>query len=180
VVAAEQPHNRFTAVISGGTASLRNQILDEIIIEAERRGEPLTTAEVRSLRDLYGRLFRFATERTGWAEYTEGVATAQSSGGALAYAVRTLPTDSSVWIFGFLQHMGDFDPMPYWRRVERPAVLVFGRNDTQLRVDDTLARLRLVDREEISTIVFGRNGHALFRDDLVAFLSEWFQNAGGS
>ena len=180
VVAAQEAHNGFTAVISGGTASLRNQIVDEVIIEAEGRGQPLTTMEVGSLRNLYGRLFRFAIERTGWAEYTERVATAQSSGGALAHAVRTLPTDSTVWVFEFIRQMGDFDPMPYWRRVERPTVFVFGRNDTQVRVDESLERLRRADREQISTIVFGRNGHALFRADLVAFLSEWIENAGGS
>lgn len=177
VVAAEEPAVAFTAVISGGTATLRNQIVDELTLEAERRGQPLSEVAVRRLGQLYGSLFDFARDRRGWVSYTGAVAEAKAVGGPLAYAVRTMPVDSTHWVLDFLQRMADFDPMPYWNRVSSPAVFLYGGLDTQVRIDESVERLRSSpSRDHFIIITLGGNGHALFRDDINAFLVDWMRS----
>jgi uncharacterized protein len=179
VVAAGEPAVAFTAVISGGTATLRDQIVDELTLEAERTGQPLNEAAVRRLRQLYGILFNVARDRRGWTSYIEAVTEAKAGGGPLAYALRTMPVDSTHWVLDFLQKMGDFDPMPYWNRVATPAVFLYGGLDTQVRIDNSVRRLRSSpSRDQFIVITLGGNGHALFRDDMNAFLVEWMRSRG--
>lgn len=178
-VAAEDTSVGFTAVISGGTATLRDQIVDELVLEAERRKQPLSESDSERLRELYGRLFAAARDRRNWTAYTRAVAGAKDRGGALAYALRTIPLDSTHWAVQYLASMGDFDPMPYWNRVTSPVLFIFGGNDTQVRVDDSTERLRASPaRTHFTLITLGGNGHALFRDDVTAFLVEWLRMRG--
>jgi uncharacterized protein len=178
-VAAEEPGVAFTAVISGGTATLRDQIVDELTLEAERLGQPLDEAAVRRLRQLYGSLFDVARDRRGWARYTGAVAETKASGGPLAHAVRTMPLDSTHWVLDFLQRMGDFDPMPYWNRVGTPVVFIYGGLDSQVRTDESVARLRSApSRDHFIIITLGGAGHALFCDDMNAFLVDWMRSRG--
>ncbi|MGH7637361.1 MAG: alpha/beta hydrolase family protein [Gemmatimonadaceae bacterium] len=176
VVASEDTAVSFTAVISGGTATLRDQIVDELVIEAERRNQPLTDTAQQRLREVYGSLFAAVGGLRGWAAYARAAARAKEEGGPLAYALRTVPLDSTHWVVGYLASMGDFDPMPYWNRVASPVLFVFGGADTQVRIDASIARLRASPaRDHFSIITLGDNGHALFRDDVTAFLAEWFR-----
>lgn len=179
MVAAETATTAFTVVVSGGTASLRHQIVDELILEAERREEPLSEEGVSRLQSLYGSLFTVARQHSGWGQYAEEVAGAKASGGPLAYALRTIPFDSTHWAVGYIQQMGDFDPMPYWSKVEGPVAFVYGGLDTQVRVDESIERLRSApSRNHFSIITLAGNGHALFRDDATAFLTEWIRGRG--
>lgn len=179
LVAAEDPSVSFTAVISGGTATLRDQIVDELVLEAERRNQPLSGSDSLRLRELYGRLFAAARDRRGWTAYSHAVTEARNQGGPLAHALRTIPLDSTHWTVTYLARMGDFDPMPYWNRVTSPVLFVFGSADTQVRVDDSTDRLRASPaRSHFTIITLGGNGHALFRDDATAFLVEWLRMRG--
>ncbi len=179
VVAAEDSTVRFTAVISGGTATLRDQIVDELVLEAERRSQPLAEAEVQLIRELYGSLFAAARDPQRWAAYTRSVAEAKDKGGPIAYALRTIPLDSTHWVVRFLATMGDFDPMPFWNRTRAPVLFVYGTADTQIQIDASLQRLRASPaRSEFVTVTLGGNGHALFRDDVTALLVEWFRSRG--
>jgi uncharacterized protein len=179
VVAAEDPTVAFTAVISGGTASLRDQIVDELTLEAERRNEPLGEQATARLREVYGSLFTVARRSETWAAYTQIVTEAKALGGPLAYALRTMPEDPTHWVLRHLAHMGDFNPMPYWSRVTSPVLFIYGGADTQVRVDASVERLRSApSRGHFAMITFGGNGHALFRDDATVFLAEWFRMRG--
>lgn len=179
VLAAEDATVSFTAVISGGTAKLRDQIVDELVLEAERRNQPLTEAASQRLRELYGRLFAAARDRRDWSAFAHAVAEAKEQGGPLAYALRTIPPDTTHWAVQYLASMGDFDPMPYWNRARSPALFIFGGADTQVRIDDSIERLRASPaRNQFTIITLGDAGHALFRDDVTAFLVEWSRMHG--
>lgn len=179
VVAAEDQHVAFTAVVSGGVATLREQIVDELILEAERRGQSMTPTEVETVQSRYTSLFEFARTRNGWTSYMREVQASQAAGGPLAYALRTMPVDSSHWVIGYIAHMGNFDPVPYWSRVRTPTVFLYGGKDTQVRVDRSVARLRaLPSSTNFIITTLGGNGHALFREDITAFLVEWMQRRG--
>jgi pimeloyl-ACP methyl ester carboxylesterase len=179
VVAAEDTPVRFTAVISGGTASLRSQIVDELLIEAERRDQPLAEPAANMVHDVYRRLFDAATNPERWGSYTRAATAAQAQDGPLAHALRTVPLDSTHWVVGYLATMGDFHPMPYWDRVSSPAVFIYGAEDSQIRVDASVGRLRASPaRAHFTTTVLGSNGHAHFLEDIVAFLAQWFHMRG--
>lgn len=179
VVASEDTTLSFAAVISGGTATLRDQIVDELVLEAERRNQLLSGAALQRLRELYGRLFAATRDRRDWTAYARAIAEAKDQGGPLAYALRTIPLDSTHWTVSYLASMGDFDPMPYWNRATSPVLFIFGGADTQVRIDDSIERLRASRaRSQFTIITLGDSGHALFRDDVTAFLVEWFRMRG--
>lgn len=178
--AASDPAVAFMVVVSGGTASLREQIVDELVLEAEHRDEPLSTEELDHLGELYRRLFDVTQRLDTWATYERAVADAQALGGPLSHAVRTMPRDSTHWVIGYLRHMGNFDPMAHWDDIDKPVLFIYGGQDTQVRVDASIARLRAApSRDHFTLVTLGGNGHALFRDDVMAFLVEWVQIRGG-
>lgn len=178
-LAAEEPCVAFSAVISGGTASMCEQIVDELVLEAERREQPLDEEELARLHELYRMLFTVARKPEGWDAYVDAVTQAQEAGGPLGHALRTMPLDASHWAVAYLRHMGDFDPMPFWRRVEGPVLFVYGGRDTQVQVDASVRRLRAAPTRDLFTIVTaGGNGHALFRADVNAMLAAWIRARG--
>jgi len=91
------------------------------------------------------------------------------------------PAKRDDWRWGFLKAVGDFDPLPYWQKVSVPAVLVFGGQDTQVRVRQSEKRILddLADtRRPFAILHFQPNGHALHRDDLLDFLARFMQKPG--
>ena len=63
---------------------------------------------------------------------------------------------------------GTFDPMPYWRDLPCPALLIFGQQDQNVNVARSLARLDeagLAERPNLTTQVYPELGHALIRPD---------------
>jgi hypothetical protein len=90
-----------------------------------------------------------------------------------------MPLDSSHWAVGYLAKIGDFDPMRHWDRVNTPAVFIYGGADSQIRVDASIERLRASPAaSHFAILTFGANGHALFREDVVAFLVAWARIRG--
>jgi pimeloyl-ACP methyl ester carboxylesterase len=181
IVAAEVPEARLAVVISGGTMPLLDQVLDEIRLEAARREAPLDSAELAELRSVYDRLAAFAATRQGWKALQDAATRARGSSERLSHALRTLPGDSTHWVFSWIRHTGNFDPIPYWRRVRQPVLMVYGGRDTQLRPRASIERLWNAvgaDAENYSIVLLQGNGHALFRDDVTAMLAEWIFDGG--
>jgi pimeloyl-ACP methyl ester carboxylesterase len=59
---------------------------------------------------------------------------------------------------------GDFDPMEYWRVLQIPSLMIFGKEDQNVDVARSLLRLReagLLDRKSFKTKVFPGLSHAL-------------------
>lgn len=171
----------MVAVVSGGTQPLLDQVLDEIALEAERRKAPLDSAERLVLRDVYERFGRYATTREGWSELQRAAEVARGRSDRLAHALRTLPGDSTHWVYSWIGDIGTYDPMAYWRRVKQPVLMIYGGRDTQLRPRESIERLWEAvgsDAANFSIILLQGNGHALHRDDVIAMLAEWITNGG--
>jgi pimeloyl-ACP methyl ester carboxylesterase len=181
IAAAEYPEVRLAAVISGGTMPLMDQVLDEIVLEAERREAPLDSAEMGELRAVYERFAAFAATRQGWKELQDAAARARARSERLAHALRTLPADSAHWVFSWIHRTGNFDPIPSWRRVRQPVLMIYGGQDTQLNPRASIERLWNAigaDAENFSIVLHQGNGHALFREDVIAMLVEWISSGG--
>jgi pimeloyl-ACP methyl ester carboxylesterase len=96
--------------------------------------------------------------------------------GRPAIATRA-PSRISRWI----HRTGNFDPIPSWRRVRQPVLMIYGGQDTQLNPRASIERLWNAigaDAENFSIVLHQGNGHALFREDVIAMLVEWISSGG--
>jgi dipeptidyl aminopeptidase/acylaminoacyl peptidase len=81
----------------------------------------------------------------------------------------------------FWKIIGGFDPIPYWKDVAVPAFLAFGENDRNVPVEESVARIRALGKDNLLTRIYPAGGHGItdpstqkiqeaFLQDLVGFL----------
>jgi len=61
----------------------------------------------------------------------------------------------------FWKAVGNFDPLPYWRRVEVPALVLYGEDDTNVPAQRSAELLRSLGNPNIEVRVYAGSGHAL-------------------
>lgn len=61
----------------------------------------------------------------------------------------------------FWDAVGDFDPLPYWERVSVDTLALFGREDTNVPSEESVARLELLANPRIRINMYEDSGHAL-------------------
>ena len=64
--------------------------------------------------------------------------------------------DSDFW-----DAVGDFDPIPYWKRVDQPVLTVYGEQDTNVPTEASAKRLNRLDKPNIRVRVYEGSGHAI-------------------
>ncbi|MES2124026.1 MAG: alpha/beta fold hydrolase [Gemmatimonadota bacterium] len=183
VVAAQDSSCKLVAVVSGGVATLLDQTVDELVIEAELAKAPLAIPDELILRRVYRQAFAAAQSGEGWGALSDSIAHAGSRSAPLASALRSLPTDSTHWAYKWIRSTGDFDPVGFWKQVRRPVVFFYGGRDTQIRTRRSIERFWEVVGSDTPNFAFGflqGNGHALFRDDVLGFLVGWLHDAGAN
>ena len=85
----------------------------------------------------------------------------------------------------FWSAVGDFDPLPYWRRIEVPALVLYGEDDTNVPARRSAELLRSLDKPNIEVRVYPGSGHALespagagnslFRPDALRAIRDFIQ-----
>lgn len=78
----------------------------------------------------------------------------------------------------FWDAVGNFDPLPYWRQVAIPALVLYGSEDTNVPASASKERLESLNMPNIEVLIFEGSGHALedppglggsfFREDALA------------
>jgi dienelactone hydrolase len=61
----------------------------------------------------------------------------------------------------FWSAVGDFDPLPYWRKLEVPALVLFGEADTNTPSARSAELLGGLENPEITVRIYAGSGHAL-------------------
>jgi pimeloyl-ACP methyl ester carboxylesterase len=61
----------------------------------------------------------------------------------------------------FWNAVGNFDPIPYWRQLDQPALVVYGENDTNTATEASVERLNQLDNPNIEIQVYEGSGHAI-------------------
>ncbi|MGD8417216.1 MAG: alpha/beta fold hydrolase [Pseudomonadales bacterium] len=61
----------------------------------------------------------------------------------------------------FWNAVGDFDPLPYWRAVTVPSLMLYGDRDTNVPTRASVARLETIANPMITVNVYPESGHAL-------------------
>lgn len=62
---------------------------------------------------------------------------------------------------GFWDAVGNFDPLPYWRKLAVRALVLYGDNDTNVPSRESAAILRSLNNENIEVRIYAGSGHAL-------------------
>jgi dipeptidyl aminopeptidase/acylaminoacyl peptidase len=61
----------------------------------------------------------------------------------------------------FWSAVGNFDPLPYWRRVTIPALVLLGDRDSNVPSQQSRDRLNALSKENLRVVVFEGSGHGL-------------------
>ena len=61
----------------------------------------------------------------------------------------------------FWKAVGNFDPLPCWRRIAVPALVLYGEEDTNVPTRRSAERLRSLENPDIEVRVYAGSGHAL-------------------
>lgn len=89
----------------------------------------------------------------------------------------------------FWSAVGDFDPLPYWRTLDIPALALFGAEDSNVPSARSAERLQQLGKANIRIVVYPGSGHPLedppgqgqrlFRLDALQAIADFIQGAGG-
>lgn len=170
---------KFVVDVSGSVVPLGEQIGDEIrqAALAEGYGEQ----ELNTLRELNELGLRYALHGEGWQAYSDALQAAKRTSLKDSEVLGGFPETQDHSIWGFLRTVGDFDPLPYWKRLEVPALFLYGGKDRNVDTRKSAAILEdalFATKSSFSLLFFGKNGHGLFRDDAMDFLVRWIRDKG--
>lgn len=179
VAATRSSVARFVINVSGSVVPILDQIGDELRKMGQREG--LSAEELNTVRSLHVHAVNYALDRENWAVYS--VALEEAKGGTLGKTkvVDGFPTDPDSGAWEFLRTIGNFDPLPYWREVEVPTLFIYGGRDENV---DVFKSTDIIEGSLTSAglpydlLLFGNNGHAIFREDAMDFMARWIHNGG--
>jgi dienelactone hydrolase len=91
----------------------------------------------------------------------------------------------------FWDAVGDWDPLPYWREVSVPALVLYGDIDSNVPSQASADRLNALGKPKLQVVVFAGSGHALedplgigddiFRRDALDLIRDFiFETTSGS
>lgn len=171
----------FAISISGSAVPMMEQIMDEVEKMAEREG--LSDDQIRIVNDINRKAIHYALTGVGETDYLNALNDAKAGELKGKRVIEGFPTDPDHPSRTFIKTIGNFDPIPYWTKVKVPMLFAYGGNDTQIRVKKSIDRIESTLGENGNNYVillFRRNGHALFREDLLDFLVRWISDKGAN
>lgn len=185
-IAAAQSHDvAFVIGVVGAATSLNEQVSWEMFHtfrEAGLEGRALQEALILQVS-----AEKYVAGEIPWEKYRavldEGLAS------PWAPVAEGFPATPDSWRWDFFRGIGRFDPLPWWRQVEQPVLVVYGENDRNAPAVRSAYRLTRAFMEEEhpdwTVRVFPDLGHPLFDPDspdphrprlapgVVELLSEW-------
>lgn len=83
--------------------------------------------------------------------------------------------------------VGNFDPLPFWRNVAAPSLVLYGSQDTNVNTEKSVERLQSLGKSNINVKVYAQSGHALedppgrgssiFRSDALREMRHFIESA---
>lgn len=175
----------FTIAASAAATRLSEQMNHEMRNTFRQAGLPEEAVEkgmeIQALAESFARTGR-------WEPY--GAALEAAKGTPLAPVAEGFPQTPDSWVWGWVRRVADYDPIPYWKMVTSPILVVYGREDERdnVPVAESVRRLEeaLEDREAPWKIrVFEESGHALYepeeprvREDFLDLVQQWIVGGG--
>lgn len=171
----------FVIDVSGSTVPMMEQVMDEVEKMAEREG--LNSAQIETVNDINRKAIYYALTGRGEKDYLDALNKAKNSELKGKKAVEGFPTDPNHPAKTFIRTIGDFDPIPFWKRLSVPMLFVYGGQDSQIRINKSISRIEenLGKSDYNYTILlFHKNGHGIFREDLLDFMARWIRDKGAN
>jgi dipeptidyl aminopeptidase/acylaminoacyl peptidase len=141
-LAATRGEGAFAVDVSGAAVTPAEQVRHEVRQDLTRDGVPDSLAQ--QVLDLLALSLEHSgvLSDTSWERY----ATKRNDmlNGPLADAMTSFPAARDHWRFAWWRAVGDFDPVPYWRDLNAPALVVYGALDENdnVPVAESVNRLR--------------------------------------
>lgn len=178
----------FVIDVSGSTASLTDQVVDEVEKMAERAG--LTPAQIDEVNEVHRLAIRFGLTGEGWEDYRRALDAALKGPWGGRGVAEGFPQTKDSWVWTWARTVGDYDPLPWWRRLEVPGLIVYGARDTQIRVAESVARLEPLltadPAKDLTIVIHGDSGHPLhapgeasIRSDALDAMVTWIREHRG-
>lgn len=187
VAAARSDDVAFVIDLSGAATSFVEQVSWEMYHTFREAG-----LEGRSLQEalvLQVTAERYVEAAVSWAHYEEVLNSAMR--GPWDEVAEGFPASRESWRWDFFRRVGDFDPLPHWRAVEQPVLVVYGQDDRNapaVRSGYLLIRAFLEEEHSDWTVrILPDTGHGLWNPDspdphrpelhpeFVELLTEWIR-----
>lgn len=179
--AARSSNIAFVINVSGSTVPMMEQIMDEVEKMAEREG--LTKAQIETVNDINRKAINYVLTGKGFKEYLDALNKAKNSELKGKKVIEGFPTDPNHPMKTFIHTIGDFDPIPFWKKLSVPMLFVYGGQDSQIRIGKSLNRIQENLKKSdynYTILLFHKNGHGIFREDLLDFMTRWILDKGAS
>lgn len=188
-LAGSDPAVNRVISMSGSVVPIHEQIRDEVRIMALKEG--LTEGQVELVDSLNSLAFSYASSlrdghtagdnpvenrNTAWMNYAGFRDQLSRAAFGTGETVSGFPVDSNDAKFRFLSHVGSFDPLDHWPKLDKPMLFVYGADDENVDVVKSIPRLedRLGQSDsDFIVLLFGRHGHAFIREDQMDFIRRW-------
>lgn len=179
--ASRTTHIAFAITISASTVPMMEQIMDEVEMGAERAG--LKERQIAVINEVNRKAINYFLTGKGEKEYFAALSSAKKGELKGTPQIERFPAERDHPARTFIKTIGNFDPMTYWKRTSVPILFVYAGTDTQIRIQKSIDRIESTLGENGNNYVvllFRRNGHALFREDLLDFIGRWISLKGAN
>lgn len=163
IAAAKSNDVRFVVNVVGAAVPFIENVTFEM--RHTFREEGLEGRRMRVAMDMVEAAIRYLRGDMSWTEYARELDRTRSVLGERLTSSYFI-ADSTHWRWDFFRRLRGFDPVDWWRRVEQPALVLYGGADSNTPSERSAARLRRAFEETghpASRVeVFPRLGHALW------------------
>ena len=133
------------------------------------------------MAEIHQRGVAYALGEGDWDAYKAALERARAAEMGDSETVSGFPDSPDAGAWNFLRTLGRFDPMTYWPEVEVPVLFLYGGKDANVDVHKSIRVIQSRFKPEkpgYDLLLFSGNGHALYREDAMDFLSRWILDGG--
>lgn len=168
IAAAKSDEIAFVINIVGAATSFQEQVSWEMFHTFREAG--VRGAELQKALELQVLAEKYLRGEVGWARYETALSRGLQS--RWRPVAEGFPQTEDAWQWAFFRGVGDYDPLPFWRAVKQPVLVIYGeedRNAPAVRSAYRLLRAFLEEDHPDATVrVIAGAGHALWNPEMAS------------
>lgn len=164
----------FVIDVSGAAVPLEEQIIHEVMNTSREAG--LQPEELQEVLKLHVLMRNYVMDGN-WQPLEDKFNELKNSRWK-TYAA-TFPSEKNLWVWDWIRLNFDYDPLPYWQKIETPIFIAYGSEDERDNVPvwNSIYRLEksFSDKKNLKIKVY-KTGHALYEDDRAEIRKEFIND----